>query len=43
MNINVWDVADDIEQLVQSGHPVDVDELADPDIPLASSGLAARR
>jgi 3-phenylpropionate/trans-cinnamate dioxygenase ferredoxin reductase subunit len=35
MNINVWDVSDDIEQLVQSGRPVDVDDLADPDIPLA--------
>jgi 3-phenylpropionate/trans-cinnamate dioxygenase ferredoxin reductase component len=35
MNINVWDVADDIEQLVQSGRPIDADELADPDIPLA--------
>jgi 3-phenylpropionate/trans-cinnamate dioxygenase ferredoxin reductase subunit len=36
MNINVWDVAEDIERLVQSARPIDVDELADPAIPLAS-------
>jgi 3-phenylpropionate/trans-cinnamate dioxygenase ferredoxin reductase subunit len=36
MNINIWDVADDIERLVQSPHPADTDDLADPDIPLAS-------
>jgi 3-phenylpropionate/trans-cinnamate dioxygenase ferredoxin reductase component len=36
MNINIWDVADDIERLVQSARPVDVDDLADPAIPLAS-------
>ena len=36
MNINVWDVAEDIERLVQSPHQADTDELADPDIPLAS-------
>jgi 3-phenylpropionate/trans-cinnamate dioxygenase ferredoxin reductase subunit len=36
MNINIWDVAEDIERLVQSARPIDVDELADPAIPLAS-------
>ena len=36
MNINTWDVADDIERLVQSPHPADTDDLADPGIPLAS-------
>jgi 3-phenylpropionate/trans-cinnamate dioxygenase ferredoxin reductase subunit len=36
MNINVWDVAEDIERLVQSGRPINADDLADPDIPLAS-------
>jgi len=36
MNINIWDVADDIERLVQLPHPADTDDLADPDIPLAS-------
>ena len=36
MNVNIWDVADDIERLVQSAHPIDPDDLADPAIPLAS-------
>jgi hypothetical protein len=36
MNINISDVADDIERLIQSPRPVDVDDLADPGIPLAS-------
>jgi 3-phenylpropionate/trans-cinnamate dioxygenase ferredoxin reductase component len=36
MNINIWDVADDIERLVQSPHPANTDDLADPGIPLAS-------
>jgi 3-phenylpropionate/trans-cinnamate dioxygenase ferredoxin reductase subunit len=36
MNINIWDVAYDIEQLIQSGRPVNADDLADPDIPLTS-------
>jgi 3-phenylpropionate/trans-cinnamate dioxygenase ferredoxin reductase subunit len=36
MNINIWDVAGDIEQLVQSSRPVDPDDLADPDMPLAT-------
>jgi 3-phenylpropionate/trans-cinnamate dioxygenase ferredoxin reductase component len=36
MNINIWDVAHDIERLVQSPHPADTDDLADPNIQLAS-------
>jgi 3-phenylpropionate/trans-cinnamate dioxygenase ferredoxin reductase subunit len=36
MNINIWDVAEDIERLVQSARPINVDDLADPDIPLSS-------
>jgi 3-phenylpropionate/trans-cinnamate dioxygenase ferredoxin reductase subunit len=36
MNINIWDVADDIERLIQSAHPINADDLADPAIPLAS-------
>jgi 3-phenylpropionate/trans-cinnamate dioxygenase ferredoxin reductase component len=36
MNINIWDVAEDIERLVQSPRPINVDDLADPAIPLAS-------
>jgi 3-phenylpropionate/trans-cinnamate dioxygenase ferredoxin reductase subunit len=34
MNVNVWDVADAIGDLVRSGKPVDADRLADPDVPL---------
>jgi 3-phenylpropionate/trans-cinnamate dioxygenase ferredoxin reductase subunit len=36
MNINIWDIADDIERLVQSSRRVNVDDLANPGIPLAS-------
>ena len=36
MNINIWDVADDIERLVQSARRVNVDDLANPGIPLAT-------
>jgi NADPH-dependent 2,4-dienoyl-CoA reductase/sulfur reductase-like enzyme len=35
MNVNVWDVNDDIQALIRSGAEVDPDRLADPDIPLA--------
>jgi NADPH-dependent 2,4-dienoyl-CoA reductase/sulfur reductase-like enzyme len=34
MNVNVWDVNDDIQALIRSGEPVDQERLADPDIPL---------
>jgi 3-phenylpropionate/trans-cinnamate dioxygenase ferredoxin reductase subunit len=30
MNVNVWDVTDDIQALVTSGRPVDLDALRDP-------------
>ncbi|GEL17746.1 NAD(P)/FAD-dependent oxidoreductase [Pseudonocardia asaccharolytica] len=35
MNVNVWDVTDDIQRLVRSGAPVDPDRLADPGVPLS--------
>ncbi len=35
MNVNVWDVVDDIKALILSKTPVDVDKLADRDTPLA--------
>jgi NADPH-dependent 2,4-dienoyl-CoA reductase/sulfur reductase-like enzyme len=35
MNVNVWDVTDDIQALVRSGKPVDPTRLADPAIPLS--------
>jgi 3-phenylpropionate/trans-cinnamate dioxygenase ferredoxin reductase subunit len=35
MNVNVWDVLDDVKALIRSKSPVDPDELADPQAPLA--------
>jgi 3-phenylpropionate/trans-cinnamate dioxygenase ferredoxin reductase subunit len=35
MNVNVWDVTDDVQALCRSSSPVDLDALADPDRPLA--------
>jgi NADPH-dependent 2,4-dienoyl-CoA reductase/sulfur reductase-like enzyme len=35
MNVNIWDVNDDIQALIRSGTEVDPARLADPDIPLA--------
>jgi NADPH-dependent 2,4-dienoyl-CoA reductase/sulfur reductase-like enzyme len=37
MNVNVWDVTDDIQKLVRAGYAgtaVDLDRLADPAVPL---------
>ena len=35
MNVNVWDVVDDVQALIRSGAHVDPGRLADPDVPLA--------
>ena len=35
MNVNVWDVVDDVQALIRSRAVVDRDRLADPDVPLA--------
>ena len=35
MNVNVWDVQDDIQALIASRDAVDREKLADPDVPLA--------
>ena len=34
MNVNVWDVSDDIQALIRSGKQVDPARLTDPDVPL---------
>jgi NADPH-dependent 2,4-dienoyl-CoA reductase/sulfur reductase-like enzyme len=34
MNVNIWDVNDDIQALIRAGTPVDTERLADPDVPL---------
>ncbi|MDF8263247.1 NAD(P)/FAD-dependent oxidoreductase [Luteipulveratus flavus] len=36
MNVNVWDVVDDVKALIRSEKPVDLQRLADPDVPLTS-------
>lgn len=35
MNVNIWDVLDDVKALIRSRAPVDPDKLADPKFPLA--------
>ena len=35
MNVNVWDVSDDIQALIRAGEPVDRDRLEDPSVALA--------
>jgi 3-phenylpropionate/trans-cinnamate dioxygenase ferredoxin reductase subunit len=35
MNVNIWDVAEDIERIVRSGSRTDPARLADPAVPLA--------
>jgi 3-phenylpropionate/trans-cinnamate dioxygenase ferredoxin reductase component len=36
MNINIWDVADDIDRLIQSARPINTDDLGNPAIPLGN-------
>jgi len=35
MNVNVWDVLDDVKALIRSKAPVNVDKLTDPQSALA--------
>lgn len=35
MNANIWDVNDALQDIIRSRHPIPVDRLADPAIPLA--------
>jgi 3-phenylpropionate/trans-cinnamate dioxygenase ferredoxin reductase subunit len=35
MNVNIWDVLDDVKALIRSKSPADPDKLADPQSPLA--------
>ena len=37
MNVNTWDVAEQIEALVRSDRPVDIARLADPDVPMTDA------
>jgi 3-phenylpropionate/trans-cinnamate dioxygenase ferredoxin reductase subunit len=36
MNVNVWDVSDDIQALIRARRPVDLARLADPAVPLTA-------
>jgi 3-phenylpropionate/trans-cinnamate dioxygenase ferredoxin reductase subunit len=36
MNVNVWDVTDDIQRIIRARVAVDVQRLTDPDVPLAA-------
>lgn len=36
MNVNVWDVLDDVKALIRSAEPVDPDRIADPAQPLST-------
>jgi hypothetical protein len=38
MNVNVWDVPDEVRPLIVNRTPVDVDKLADPDTAYAEVG-----
>jgi 3-phenylpropionate/trans-cinnamate dioxygenase ferredoxin reductase subunit len=40
MNVNVWDVNEQIQRLISAREPVDPDRLADPAVPLEE--VAAR-
>jgi Uncharacterized NAD(FAD)-dependent dehydrogenases len=37
MNVNIWDVTDDIQTLIRSDRPIDRDKLADPNVPLTET------
>ncbi|MFC7218869.1 NAD(P)/FAD-dependent oxidoreductase [Streptomyces polyrhachis] len=41
MNVNVWDVVEDIQRLIRTGRPVDTAALADPGTDLASLAAPA--
>jgi 3-phenylpropionate/trans-cinnamate dioxygenase ferredoxin reductase subunit len=41
MNVNVWDVTDDIKALIRSRASADPDQLADPTVPLAELARGA--
>lgn len=41
MNVNVWDVIDQIKPLIIARKQVDAGQLANPDVPYTSLGLLA--
>ena len=43
MNVNVWDVADDLAAIITADRPVDPDRLADPKIEIGDLVGASSR
>jgi 3-phenylpropionate/trans-cinnamate dioxygenase ferredoxin reductase subunit len=43
MNVNVWDVVDDLKAIVTARQPVEVARLVDPDVPLGALVATGRR
>jgi len=43
MNVNVWDVADDLAAIVAAGRPVDAERLGDEGLPLAELAASGTR
>ncbi|HEX5947572.1 MAG TPA: FAD-dependent oxidoreductase [Acidimicrobiales bacterium] len=43
MNVNVWDVVDDLKAIVAAGRPVDAERLGDADLPLAELAASGAR
>jgi hypothetical protein len=43
MNVNTWNLNEQIQVLIRSRRAVDADQLADPDIPSTNSQHAATR
>ena len=35
MNVNVWDVVEDLKSVIEAGKPVDIARLTDTDVALA--------
>jgi len=42
MNVNVWDVVEDLKAIVAGGRTLQADRLADPAVPLAELGVTPR-
>ena len=41
MNVNIWDVNDQVQELIRAGRPADPERLANPDIPLPETVAGA--
>ena len=41
MNVNIWDVVDDLRAIITAGKVIDPARLADPSVPLGDLGVLA--